>query len=131
MIGLDEKSSHVANLVRMAKIDGFVNHFEDMFLKIIVGKLGLSPQEYEHIIHHLDTIPVTLPKSSSEKIFQFHQLLTMMKMDLINTEEEIQLCRDLGTRMGFDTAKIEAVIEHVKQHMDQKITLDEIETLMS
>ena len=53
MLGLDEKSSQVANLIKMASADGNVNYFEDMFIKLIVAKLGVTPKEFKYVIDNL------------------------------------------------------------------------------
>ena len=80
MLGLDEKSSQLANLIKIANADGSINYFEDMFIKLIVGKMGITPREFKFVIDNLDKISFTAPKTDEQKISYFWQVLQVMKI---------------------------------------------------
>lgn len=131
MIGLDEKSSHIANLIRLAIADGNVNYFEDMFIKLLMARMGISGEQFKEIAENYKTIPVTVPKNDEERTLQFYQLLTLMKMDRVGTPEEIQICKDLGLRMGFNTTKVEALIAFLQVNMDKQVSYEEMKTVLA
>ena len=129
MLGLDEKSSQVANLIKMASSDGNVNYFEDMFIKLIVAKLGVTPQEFKYVIDNLDKIPFTAPKPEN-KVFYFWQTLQVMKMDMVADEEEIKFCKEIGLRIGFSVAQVEKMVTYMQGNLRTVIELNHFKELM-
>jgi|TARA_B110000259_G_scaffold188239_1_gene245837 hypothetical protein len=129
MLGLDEKSSQVANLIKMASADGNVNYFEDMFIKLIVAKLGVTPKEFKYVIDNLDKISFTAPKEEN-KVFYFWQTLQVMKMDMVADEEEIKLCKEIGLRIGFSVAQVEKMVTFMQGNLRTVIELNHFKELM-
>ena len=129
MLGLDEKSSQVANLIKMASADGNVNYFEDMFIKLIVAKLGVTPKEFKYVIDNLDKISFTAPKEEN-KVFYFWQTLQVMKMDMVADEEEIKLCKEIGLRIGFSVAQVEKMVTYMQENLRTVIELNHFKELM-
>lgn len=129
MLGLDEKSSQVANLIKMASADGNVNYFEDMFIKLIVAKLGVTPKEFKYVIDNLDKISFTAPKEEN-KVFYFWQTLQVMKMDMVADEEEIKLCEEIGLRIGFSVAQVEKMVTFMQGNLRTVIELNHFKELM-
>ena len=129
MLGLDEKSSQVANLIKMASSDGNVNYFEDMFIKIIVAKVGITPQEFKYVIDNLDKIPFRAPKEENN-YFYFWQTLQVMKIFMVADEEEIKLCKEIGLRIGFSNAQVEKMVTYMKGHLRSVIELNHFKEVM-
>tara|TARA_B100001173_G_scaffold288068_1_gene276915 strand:+ start:1130 stop:1534 length:405 start_codon:yes stop_codon:yes gene_type:complete len=130
MLGLDEKSSQLANLIKVAHADGNINYFEDMFIKLIVGKMGISPKEFKYVVDNLDKISFTVPKTDDQKISYFWQVLQVMKMDMVADEKELELCKEVGQRIGFKNTQVEKMIEYMGTNLRKVIELSEFRKLI-
>ena len=131
MLGLDEKSSQLANLLKVAFADGSVNYFEDMFIKLIVGKMGIKPQEFKYVIDNLDKISFTAPKTDEQKVSYFWQVLQVMKMDMVADEKELELCKEIGQRIGFSNAQVEKVVEYMASNLRTVVELEDFKKLIA
>ncbi len=131
MLGLDEKSSQLANLIKVATADGHVNYFEDMFIKLIVGKMGISPQEFKYVVDNIDKVSFTAPKTDEQKISYFWQVLQVMKMDMVADEKELELCKEIGQRIGFTNEQVDKMVNYMRGHLRNVIDLHHFQEIMN
>ena len=130
MLGLDEKSSQLANLIKVAHADGNINYFEDMFIKLIVGKMGISPKEFKYVVDNLDKISFTVPKTDDQKISYFWQVLQVMKMDMVADEKELKLCKEIGQRIGFTNTQVEKMVDYMGSNLRKVVELNDFKNLI-
>ena len=130
MLGLDEKSSQLANLIKVANADGSINYFEDMFIKLIVGKMGITAREFKFVVDNLDKISFTAPKTDEQKISYFWQVLQVMKMDMVADEKELELCKEIGQRIGFTNSQVDKMVEYMGSHLRKVIELNDFKNLI-
>lgn len=130
MLGLDEKSSQLANLIKVAMADGSVNYFEDMFIKLIVGKMGITPQEFKYVVDNIDKVSFTAPKTDEQKVSYFWQTLQVMKMDMVADEKELDICREVGQRIGFTNTQVDKMVDYMGSNLRKVIQLEDFKTLI-
>ena len=130
MLGLNEKSSQLANLIKVAMADGNVNYFEDMFIKLIVGKMGISAQEFKYVVDNIDKVSFTAPKTDEQKVNYFWQTLQVMKMDMVADEKELDICREVGQRIGFTNAQVDKMVDYMGTNLRKVIQLNDFKALI-
>ena len=81
MQDLDEKTSLILSLIKMAQVDGRVNHYEQMNISMLTNTLGVDHAKVMLLKKDLDNIPVVAPESEKDKVKYYWRMLIMMKMD--------------------------------------------------
>lgn len=125
VFGVDEKKSHIAGLIKIAKSDGEISVHEVNLIKVIAINMGLSSSEFNEVVINIDTISTVPPKSEGERLRYLYDIFSVMKIDLEAKEEEHQICEELGMRLGFAVADLERVAEHMNKKLDHVVTYDE------
>ena len=71
------KLTQIANLIKLAKADGELDHREVMVIYGVAQKMGVSKLEMDEIIERAETIETSVPSEESDKIRYFYQLLIL------------------------------------------------------
>ena len=130
MMTKEEKHTHVANLIKVAKADKELTHEEVVFVKSIAMKLGVTSSDFNEIALNLESVRVKTPLAIEDKARQFYDILTLMSIDQEAHEEEEKMCRDLGEMIGFNEEQVEKAILLTKDNLDKVITPQQIAEIM-
>lgn len=110
--GMDDKTSLILLLMKMAAVDGHVNHFEQMNIQLLSNTLGVDFREVNKWKTQLDDVVLVLPETKIERVDYFWRLITMMKMDLQIHPKELEMCRELGLALGFKQKKVDEALNY-------------------
>jgi hypothetical protein len=126
MMTKEEKHTHVANLIKLAKSDKELVQDEVTFIKSIAIKLGVTSADFNEIALNVESVKDVTPFSAEAKARQFYDVLTLMSIDQKADEEEESLSRELGQKLGFSNDQVERAITLTKDNLDKVITPEQI-----
>ena len=119
-----EKSILLTDLIDLAKSDGAVNFSEMTYLVWVAQKLGVSQSELESLMTRqrsdFDHI------SPSQRLEQFHRLLSMMFVDTDVAPEEMEKCRELAYKMGLDRSKVDYLLDEIAKSPEVRLDLETV-----
>jgi uncharacterized tellurite resistance protein B-like protein len=93
--------------------------------------MGIKPQEFKYVIDNLDKISFTAPKTDEQKVSYFWQVLQVMKMDMVADEKELELCKEIGQRIGFSNAQVEKVVDYMASNLRTVVQLEDFKKLIA
>jgi uncharacterized tellurite resistance protein B-like protein len=131
IFGMNDKKSHIAGLIKIAKSDGELSGHEVNVIKIIAIKMGISSTDFNDVVVNLDSISFIAPKTEEEKLKYLYDIFLVMKIDLEAKEEEHQICEELGMRLGFAVTDLERVAEYINKKLDHVVTIEEFKKVLS
>jgi hypothetical protein len=126
MMTKEEKHTHVANLIKLAKADKELVQDEVIFIKSIAIKIGVDSSDFNNIALNLESVKEVTPVSREVKARQFYDILTLMSIDQKADGEEENLSRELGGKLGFSKDQVERAITITKDNLEKVITPEQI-----
>jgi hypothetical protein len=126
MMTKEEKHTHVANLIKLAKADKELVQDEVIFIKSIAIKIGVDSSDFNNIALNLESVKEVTPVSREVKARQFYDILTLMSIDQKADGEEENLSRELGGKLGFSKDQVERAITITKDNLEKIITPEQI-----
>lgn len=118
------KQSHIANLIKMAEVDGNISPLEVMFIKGLSLRMDVSNEEFNEIIQNRNNIQFNPPATKEEQYQQLAELIILMNVDLIASPNEKDIIFDVGGKMGISTDKIEEIIQYLSENKLTESTLE-------
>ncbi len=97
----DAKMTHLKMLIQLAKADNNSHNYEDWFIEDVAKKLGLDESAIVEAEHYPEDSNYAVPTEEVERMTMLYHLLFLMRMDGNIAEEETELCRKLGFKLGF------------------------------
>lgn len=101
-------------LVQVARSDRKLHGAELSFLKRLGNMLELGQDEMERAFSDepIDFVP---PSLEHYRLLQFYRMVLIMNVNLQVEDAEMQLVRNMGTKMGLSAVLIEAVFDEMKK----------------
>jgi uncharacterized tellurite resistance protein B-like protein len=128
---IEPNTSLILALIKMAQVDGHVNHFEQMNITMLSNTLGVDHRMVALLKKDLDTFKITPPETYEQKVEFFWRILTMMKMDMHAHDEEIKLCKELGEALQLPKHEVDALTDYMEGHVNKFINLDKFEAQLA
>lgn len=116
------KLTQIANLIKLAKSDGELDHREVMVIYGVAQKMGVSKLEMDEIIERADTIETSVPSEESDKIRYFYQLLILATVDSNVDDDEVALLTKIGGELKLDSNKVAKAIHYVVNNETTDLT---------
>ena len=116
------KLTQIANLIKLAKADGELDHREVMVIYGVAQKMGVSKLEMDEIIERADTIETSVPSEESDKIRYFYQLLILATVDSNVDDDEVALLTKIGGELKLDSNKVAKAIHYVVNNETTDLT---------
>jgi len=126
----EEKRSHLAELIKLAKADDNIHPIEVAFIKKIAIKMGLSSDEFNEVVTNLEHIHFVAPKDDLQKLEQFSHKVILMMTDQDADAEEVAMCRELGAKLGLDSAKVDKVLAAIEAHAKNTVPIEELKAIL-
>ena len=123
---LDQKQTHILTLLMLAEADDTDHENEVRFINHVAGRIGLSEEDVEEIDKHPERLTFSLPVSEQDRMTVLYDLLFLMKIDGGVVEEEVELVRELGKRLGFRIDMIEEFIQTMARYIGQAVPSNEL-----
>ena len=118
---LDQKQTHILTLLMLAEADNRDHINEIRFINNVAGRIGLSEMDVQEIDKHPERLTFSLPESEEDRMTMLYDLLFLMKIDGVVAEEEKELVRELGVRLGFRITMVEEFIQTMAQYVGQQV----------
>jgi hypothetical protein len=128
---MSPEKTQIANLIKLAKVDGELDHKEVMLIYGIAHRNGLSKFEMDEIIQRADQIETTVPTSDDEKIRYFYQLLILSTVDFEVSDDEVQLLTRVGAELRLDRQKVQKAINYAIENQSVDLTNDDIAGILN
>lgn len=128
--GMDDKTSLILLLIKMAQIDGHVNHFEQMNIHMLSNTLGVDIRDVNKWRDQLEDVVLVLPKTKIERVDYFWRFVTMMNMDLNAHPKEERMCRELGDALGFRKSRVEEAMAFALDRRNGAIKFDDMKGIL-
>jgi uncharacterized tellurite resistance protein B-like protein len=125
--GMDEPTSLILILMKMARADGEVNHFEQMNTFLLTNTLKADANLIREYSDNLDNVPLIAPRERNEREDYFWRILTMMKMDLHAHPEELKMCEELGKVLKFSSKEVKKAIDYMTENMNKTVGFEEFQ----
>lgn len=125
--GMDEPTSLILILMKLAQADGNVNHFEQMYTMMLSNTLKADSTMIRQYSSKLDEVPLMAPREQREREDYFWRILTLMKMDLHGHPEEIKMCEDLGKALQFSKKEVTKALEYMEANMNKTVSFEEFQ----
>lgn len=107
----------ISLLVKQALSDDDFSIIEKKYLIYAARSLQLSDAEVAAIRKSPDSFDITPPPDESQRMTIFYYLLFMMRADQKITEEEEQLCYQIGFKLGFRQDFVSNLIKLMKDYL--------------
>lgn len=111
-------------LFEMAQADDRLDERETRFIFDIGKRLDLDDATIEGIIGSKGKYPLEPPKSDEGRMTVLYYLLFQMKIDGKVSEEEKDLVRKVGLRLGFRGELTDELIEIIQDHVAREVPVD-------
>jgi hypothetical protein len=118
---LDQKQTHILTLLMLAEADDRDHVNEIRFINNVAGRIGLSELDVQEIDRHPERLTFSLPESEEDRMTVLYDLLFLMKIDGDVAEEEKELVRELGVRLGFRISMVEEFIQTIAKYVGQQV----------
>ncbi len=122
---LDDKTSLIIALIKMANADESVHHFEQMNISLLTNTLGVDHNKVAELRKNIDAVPIIAPKTKKEKLDYFWRILTMMKMNMEADERELVLCKELGLGLQLSLFEVTHLIAYMAERLNQFVPFEE------
>nr|WP_321452446.1 hypothetical protein [uncultured Carboxylicivirga sp.] len=126
----DETKCYIATLIKMAQADNKLTAAENMWLGFVTVSMGISPSELDEIKANLDKFNFQAPSTEKERFFMFFRVIQLMKVDLNIDEKEMEMCKNLGSRLNIGREKVDSVLSFVKEKEKELIQFEDVEALL-
>ncbi|MEN8251545.1 MAG: hypothetical protein ABFS32_21655 [Bacteroidota bacterium] len=118
---LDQKQTHILTLLMLAEVDGRDHENERLFINSVARRLGMTEADVEDIDKHPERLTFSLPTSEVDRMTVLYDLLFLMKIDGDVAEEEVELVRELGMRLGFRIGMINEFIQVMADSIGKEV----------
>lgn len=105
------RRSHVKNLVSVAMADGRLDIDEWKLLMTIAKRLGMEEEEIKFIRSNPDQISFVPPRKYEEKVQQIRDLVSVMTIDHIINQKELELCKKISLKLDILPQMVDEILE--------------------
>lgn len=121
---LDQKQTHILTLLMLAEADDVDHENEIRFINNVAVRIGLSAADVIEIDKHPERLTFSLPETEKDRMTVLFDLLFLMKIDGNVAEEEKELVRELGVRLGFRISMIEDFIKVMSNNIGKEVPVN-------
>ncbi|MFW5762044.1 MAG: hypothetical protein ACOCXH_13800 [Cyclobacteriaceae bacterium] len=124
-----EKLSHLNDLIRLSRIDGYESSIESNFIESVAERLGVSGRDLDDLKNGQIEVDFFPPKYEYQIIPQFHRIILLMGIDRMIYKEEIHFCMELGLRMGLNPNAVKEIVDKMIFYPNNIIPAEELESI--
>lgn len=105
------KLSHLSDLIKLSRADGFVSPLETYYIDSVAEKLGVDPSDVDKLRKDELRVRFSPPRYEYEIIPQFHRMLGLIGADRMIYSAELNLCSELCLRMGLHPSAVKEAMD--------------------
>jgi uncharacterized tellurite resistance protein B-like protein len=118
------KKSIVALLLRLQEADSEKSIREFAYIHKVATHLGLEADEVVQIERDLSSYPLKPPSDERERMTILYYLLFLMDIDGTVSQDEEDLLKEFGMRLGFRLDLTSELINEIKHHAAASVPAD-------
>ena len=122
-----QHKGHLANLIKIALVDGKVDDAELALIRKIAKKLSITDEECQQIIENPTTYYTTPPSDKEERAERFYRLIKMVFADGIVDDSEVKLVDRYAVAIGYPTDKSTQITTAVIEASKEELSLEKVE----
>lgn len=111
-----EKETHIANMINLAKLDGFLHPHEAMFIQSLALRMGINPIVFQRIVERPENTPARIPTGEKERFQQICELVVLAMIDQNGDEKELEFIKQHAVKMGISDFKVDKLFDYLKTH---------------
>lgn len=115
------KKSMLALFVTMSKSDHDIDENEEIFIEEMREKLGVSKEELKHIWENEDAYPLNPPKSEKHRMTIMYQLLYLVIIDGVVSNEERRFLHEVGLKLAVKPALTNDLLFTMEEHIGKEL----------
>ena len=123
--------SHMKNLLEMAMADGQFDKTEEVYLKKLAKKYGVSKKQLEDIHNNKESIEFIVPDEEDEVFIELYELTKMMVIDENIDREELKLCVLFAKKFGYKPENCEELVDSISSNIRNGHTINETKRRVS
>lgn len=123
------KLSHLSDLIKLSRADGFVSPMETCYIDSVAAKLGVDPIDVNKLRKDELRVRFSPPRHEYEIIPQFYRMLRLIGADRMIYKEEIYLCSELSLRMGLHPAAVKEAMDRMTCYPGISLAECEVESI--
>ncbi len=118
-LNYNQKLSLLHNLLTLTRADHVESESEVDFIYQIGKKLNIEKSDIDGLIDkEVDFYP---PKAEHQRIVLFYTFLLVMKIDGKLSKNEIEVCREIGFKLGLNPFAIHNLLDQLMSNPKKKI----------
>jgi hypothetical protein len=117
------KKTYLANLIQIGKADGNTDEWEERYIDSIALRLSIPDADMANIKVSPQKFVTTLPDTLAQRIEFFYNLLFMMGINNEITDDEKELCKQIGFKLCFNPMLMDDMINIVSDNLGKNILL--------
>ncbi|MFT4678547.1 MAG: hypothetical protein ACI9RU_001251 [Litorivivens sp.] len=125
------QKSQIAQLIRLAKVDGELDSKEVMLIYGLANKHGFTKFEMDEIIELKDDELLSVPATKDDRIRFFYQLLILATVDFEVSDDEVAFLTRIGGKFQLDPSKVTKAIAHIIANRETDLDHDSIQLIFS
>lgn len=110
-----KNKGHLANLLHLAKADGFFHLNEYEFLLVVARKYGISSDYLQKIQKENKNSSYTLPKNNLERFLYWYDLMNMVLADNVIHEKELEYCKQMAKVFGYKPEVVVLTLKKIQE----------------
>ena len=119
MNSYQEKLSILSELIAFARVDYKMKDDEYDFLLSVANLMEVKKSSLDDLLKNKTKI--SIPRTQTDRIVQFHRLLLMMNIDNEQHKKEIEKLHNIGLWMGLPPSAISQVLEVMHQYPNKAV----------
>ncbi|UOY05607.1 TerB family tellurite resistance protein [Muricauda sp. SCSIO 64092] len=119
MNSYQEKLSILSELIAFARVDYKMKDDEYDFLLSVANLMEVKKSSLDDLLKNKTEI--SIPRTQTDRIVQFHRLLLMMNIDNEQHKKEIEKLHNIGLWMGLPPSAISQVLEVMHQYPNKAV----------
>jgi uncharacterized tellurite resistance protein B-like protein len=125
---------HLKNIIHIANLDGRIDENEKNCIEKIGKKLGITPEEIQHIINDDRSYDYHAPIDLEERFEFLYDLIMMILSDNEIDENELKVFHTAAISLNININKIEEIteflVEKVKLKEDPELIFKEFKRIL-
>lgn len=119
MNSYQEKLSILSELIAFARVDYKMKDDEYDFLLSVANLMEVKKSSLDNLLKNKTEI--SIPRTQTDRIVQFHRLLLMMNIDNEQHKKEVEKLHNIGLWMGLPPSAISQVLEVMHQYPNMAV----------
>jgi uncharacterized tellurite resistance protein B-like protein len=125
---------HLKNIIHIARLDGKIDENEKNCIENIGKKLGITPEEIQHIVDDDRSYDYHAPIDLEERFEFLYDLMVMILSDNEVDESELKIFHTTAISLNININKIDEItgflVEKVRQKEDPELVFKEFKRIL-